>query len=88
MFQNKLRYNTTTNSYIYRELDFYGNLNTCHCFPADALFFRAGRGDFDIVLACYHDQGYAPIKVMGIEEGVNIADEKSMLAAIELATIR
>ncbi|AIF68127.1 4-hydroxythreonine-4-phosphate dehydrogenase [Terribacillus saccharophilus] len=41
-------------------------------YPADTLFFRAGRGDFDIVVACYHDQGHAPIKVMGIEEGVNI----------------
>lgn len=40
--------------------------------PADTLFYRAGRGDFDMVVACYHDQGHAPIKVMGIEEGVNI----------------
>ncbi|WP_152657183.1 4-hydroxythreonine-4-phosphate dehydrogenase PdxA [Oceanobacillus sp. CFH 90083] len=79
--------------------------------PADTLFFRAGRGDFDMVVACYHDQGHAPIKVMGIEEGVNItvglkggivrtsvdhgtafdiagkniADEKSMIAAIRSA---
>lgn len=41
-------------------------------YPADTLFFRAGRGDFDIVVACYHDQGHTPIKVLGIEEGVNI----------------
>ncbi|MCQ4085492.1 4-hydroxythreonine-4-phosphate dehydrogenase PdxA [Saccharibacillus sp. JS10] len=41
-------------------------------YPADTLFFRAGRGDFDMVVACYHDQGHAPIKVMGIEDGVNI----------------
>lgn len=40
--------------------------------PADTLFFRAMRGDFDIVVACYHDQGHAPIKVLGIEAGVNI----------------
>jgi 4-hydroxythreonine-4-phosphate dehydrogenase len=40
--------------------------------PADTLFFRAARGDFNIVVACYHDQGHAPIKVMGIEDGVNI----------------
>lgn len=40
--------------------------------PADTLFFRAARGDFHIVVACYHDQGHAPIKVMGIEDGVNI----------------
>src|ERR1700740_1556217 len=40
--------------------------------PADTLFFRAGRGDFDIVVAMYHDQGHAPVKVLGIDEGVNI----------------
>lgn len=41
-------------------------------FPADTLFFRAARGDFDIVVACYHDQGHAPVKVLGLEAGVNI----------------
>jgi 4-hydroxythreonine-4-phosphate dehydrogenase len=40
--------------------------------PADTLFYRANRGDFDMVVACYHDQGHAPIKVLGIEAGVNI----------------
>ncbi len=40
--------------------------------PADTLFFRASRGDFDCVVAMYHDQGHGPIKVMGIEAGVNI----------------
>ncbi|GAC1409090.1 MAG: 4-hydroxythreonine-4-phosphate dehydrogenase PdxA [Burkholderiaceae bacterium] len=40
--------------------------------PADALFFRAARGDFDLVVAMYHDQGHAPVKVMGLEAGVNI----------------
>jgi 4-hydroxythreonine-4-phosphate dehydrogenase len=40
--------------------------------PADTLFFRAGRGDFDIVVAMYHDQGHGPVKVLGIEQGVNI----------------
>ena len=40
--------------------------------PADTLFFRAGRGDFDMVVAMYHDQGHGPVKVMGLEEGVNI----------------
>lgn len=41
-------------------------------YPADTLFYRAVRGDFDIVVACYHDQGHVPIKVLGIEAGVNI----------------
>ncbi|GAA0363292.1 4-hydroxythreonine-4-phosphate dehydrogenase PdxA [Bacillus horti] len=40
--------------------------------PADTLFFRAQRGDFDVVVACYHDQGHGPIKVLGLEAGVNI----------------
>jgi 4-phospho-D-threonate 3-dehydrogenase / 4-phospho-D-erythronate 3-dehydrogenase len=40
--------------------------------PADTLFFLAQRGDFDMVIAMYHDQGHGPIKVLGIEAGVNI----------------
>jgi 4-hydroxythreonine-4-phosphate dehydrogenase len=40
--------------------------------PADTLFFLAARGDFDIVVAMYHDQGHGPIKVLGLESGVNI----------------
>lgn len=40
--------------------------------PADTLFFRAVRGDFDIVVAMYHDQGHGPVKVLGLDAGVNI----------------
>jgi 4-hydroxythreonine-4-phosphate dehydrogenase len=40
--------------------------------PADTLFGLASRGDFDMVVAMYHDQGHGPIKVLGIEAGVNI----------------
>ncbi|WP_083510547.1 4-hydroxythreonine-4-phosphate dehydrogenase PdxA [Pseudarthrobacter sulfonivorans] len=40
--------------------------------PADTLFFLAGRGDYDLVVAMYHDQGHGPVKVLGIEAGVNI----------------
>jgi len=40
--------------------------------PADTLFFRAGRGDFDMVVAMYHDQGHGPVKLLGLEAGVNI----------------
>ena len=40
--------------------------------PADTLFFRAQRGDFDLVVAMYHDQGHGPVKVMGIQAGVNV----------------
>jgi 4-hydroxythreonine-4-phosphate dehydrogenase len=40
--------------------------------PADTLFFRAARRDFDMVVAMYHDQGHGPVKVLGLESGVNI----------------
>ncbi len=40
--------------------------------PADTLFFRARRGDFDMVVAMYHDQGHGPVKVLGLEAGVNV----------------
>jgi 4-hydroxythreonine-4-phosphate dehydrogenase len=47
-------------------------MNVTGPLPADTLFFRAIRGDFDIVVAMYHDQGHGPIKVLGLEAGVNI----------------
>lgn len=40
--------------------------------PADTLFYRARRGDFDLVVAMYHDQGHGPVKVLGLDAGVNI----------------
>ena len=40
--------------------------------PADTLFYRAQRGDFDLVVAMYHDQGHGPVKVLGLESGVNV----------------
>jgi 4-hydroxythreonine-4-phosphate dehydrogenase len=38
---------------------------------ADTLFYYAYRGDFDAVVAMYHDQGLAPLKMIGFERGVN-----------------
>ena len=38
---------------------------------ADSLFYYAYRGDFDAVVAMYHDQGLAPLKMIGFENGVN-----------------
>src|SRR5262249_16678161 len=32
-------------------------------FPADSIFVRAARGEFDVVIACYHDQGLIPVKL-------------------------
>jgi 4-hydroxythreonine-4-phosphate dehydrogenase len=47
-------------------------INVTGPLPADTLFFLAARGDYDIVVAMYHDQGHGPIKVLGLESGVNI----------------
>jgi 4-hydroxythreonine-4-phosphate dehydrogenase len=38
---------------------------------ADTLFYYAFRGDFDAVVAMYHDQGLAPLKMIGFESGIN-----------------
>jgi 4-hydroxythreonine-4-phosphate dehydrogenase len=38
---------------------------------ADALFYHAYRGEYDAVVAMYHDQGLAPLKMIGFETGVN-----------------
>ncbi|WP_372794253.1 4-hydroxythreonine-4-phosphate dehydrogenase PdxA [Pontiella sp.] len=40
--------------------------------PADTIFHEARRGDYDAVVAMYHDQGLAPLKMMGFDEGINI----------------
>lgn len=40
--------------------------------PADTVFARAARGDFDLVVACYHDQGLIPVKTLDFGRSVNI----------------
>ncbi|MEV8363451.1 4-hydroxythreonine-4-phosphate dehydrogenase PdxA [Streptomyces niveus] len=40
--------------------------------PADTAFFLAGRGDYDLIVAMYHDQGHGPVKILGLEAGVNL----------------
>ena len=40
--------------------------------PADAVFRRAAAGAFDAVIACYHDQGLIPIKLIAFGEAVNV----------------
>ena len=42
-------------------------------FPADSIFNRAIKGEFDVVLVMYHDQGHIPIKVHGFEKSVSVA---------------
>jgi 4-hydroxythreonine-4-phosphate dehydrogenase len=38
----------------------------------DTVFMRARRGEFDVVVAMYHDQGLIPVKYLGVEQGVNV----------------
>jgi 4-hydroxythreonine-4-phosphate dehydrogenase len=40
--------------------------------PADTLFYRARKGDFDLIVAMYHDQGHGPVKAVAFDTGVNI----------------
>ena len=40
--------------------------------PADTLFVRAARGEFDAVVAAYHDQGLVPVKVLAFGRAVNV----------------
>lgn len=42
------------------------------CEPGDTLFARQLRGEFDVVVALYHDQGLAPLKVVDFDEAVNV----------------
>ncbi len=41
-------------------------------FAPDTVFFRASRGEFDVVVALYHDQGLIPLKMLHFDEAVNI----------------
>ena len=41
-------------------------------FPGDSVFYRALRGDFDLVVAHYHDQGLIPIKLADFDNAVNV----------------
>jgi 4-hydroxythreonine-4-phosphate dehydrogenase len=41
-------------------------------FPADTVFVRARKGEFDVVVACYHDQGLIPVKLVAFGRAVNV----------------
>ena len=41
-------------------------------YPADTIFLRAHRGEFDAVIACYHDQGLIPVKLLAFGQAVNV----------------
>jgi 4-hydroxythreonine-4-phosphate dehydrogenase len=40
--------------------------------PGDTIFMRARQGEFDIVVAQYHDQGLIPVKYLGVDNGINV----------------
>jgi len=40
--------------------------------PSDTLFYRALKGEFNAVIALYHDQGHIPVKLLGFERAVNV----------------
>lgn len=47
-------------------------INASGPWPGDTIFMRARKGEFDIVVAQYHDQGLIPVKYFGIDNGVNV----------------
>ncbi len=42
-------------------------------YPPDTVFYRAYRGEFDVVIAQYHDQGLIPLKLIHFDTGVNVS---------------
>lgn len=40
--------------------------------PADTIFWQAARGEFDVVVALYHDQGLIPVKTLEFDQAVNV----------------
>ncbi|MCL6644420.1 MAG: 4-hydroxythreonine-4-phosphate dehydrogenase PdxA, partial [Dehalococcoidia bacterium] len=40
--------------------------------PPDTVFARAAGGEFDAVIAMYHDQGHIAVKTLGLDSGVNV----------------
>jgi 4-hydroxythreonine-4-phosphate dehydrogenase len=47
-------------------------VSVCGPLPGDTVFVRAHRGEFDVVVACYHDQGLIPIKLLAFGQAVNV----------------
>jgi 4-hydroxythreonine-4-phosphate dehydrogenase len=47
-------------------------VNIAGPFPGDTVFVRAVRGEFDAVIACYHDQGLIPVKLLAFGTAVNV----------------
>jgi len=52
-----------------RDMD---DINVAGPYSADTVFLRASRGEFDAVIACYHDQAMIPVKCLSFGEAVNV----------------
>jgi len=50
----------------------HAGLNVAGPLPPDTIFWRATQGEFDAVIAMYHDQGHIPMKLLGFFDGVNV----------------
>ena len=48
-------------------------LNVTDPQPPDTVFLRAVKGEYDIVVAMYHDQGHIPMKLLAFDDGVNVS---------------
>lgn len=48
-------------------------INVSGPYPPDTIFMKTLQGDFDIVVAMYHDQGHIPMKLLSFDTGVNIS---------------
>ena len=49
-----------------------GGIDVLGPLPADTVFVRAARGEFDVVIAAYHDQGLVPVKLLAFGRAVNV----------------
>src|SRR5690606_38606268 len=47
-------------------------INCTGPYPADSIFLRALKGEFDAVVAMYHDQGLIPVKLIAFDSSVNL----------------
>jgi 4-hydroxythreonine-4-phosphate dehydrogenase len=56
-------------------------INAIGPLPPDTVFARAAAGEYDGVVAMYHDQGHIPVKMLGIHEGVNITLNTNVIRA-------
>lgn len=50
----------------------HDDINVTGPLSADTVFLRASRGEFDAVVACYHDQAMIPVKCLSFGEAVNV----------------